>query len=424
MKRPPEGGTTNTKGNSIMHGRKWLVAAPVAAAALLSGCTSGLLPWQTAQRYSPHDTRMVATSATPQPATAPAEVLRSQSPDDNAGLFDFPSLDAIKDSPAVNGVMKLIGRDRNETLARQLYKEAEDLFREKNYDDAAAKYKAAARHYADTDLEEDALFMQGECQFFSDRYPAASDAYGELLKKYENSRHLDKVVARQFAIARYWQQLQQAKPRKSLNPNVLDKTRPTWDTGGNALKAYESVRMFDPTGPLADDSIFATANDHFLNEKFDDADYFYSLLRNDYPKSEHLTQAYLLGLRSKLRKYNGPQYDSAALTEAEELINQMLVQFPEELGKEELNRVQQAKLAVEAQIAQRDFEMGEFYYTTKHYRAASFYYQGIVDTYPNSKFAEMSRERLESVKGLPPEPPQRFKWLVNLFPGTSKRRYK
>jgi len=167
----------------------------------------------------------------------------------------------------------------------------------------------------------------------------------------------------------------------------------------------------------------ATANEHFLNDHFDDADYFYSLLRSEYPKSEHLIQAYLLGLRAKLRKYDGAMYDSTPLSEAEDLIDQMLSQFPSELGKER-ERVIQAGRAVRAQLAQRDYEMAEFYCKTKYYGPASVYFKNVIKDFPETKFAEMARQRLDEIKDLPPEPPQRLKWLANLFPGHSKRVYK
>ena len=126
-----------------------------------------------------------------------------------------------------------------------------------------------------------ALFLLAECQFFTDDYPEANDTYTNLLKKYQNTRHLDKVMNRQFAIARYWQEYDRARPAAFLEPNVTDKSRPWLDTPGNALATYESVRLNDPTGPLADDSVMATANAHFLDDRYMDADYYYGILRSE-----------------------------------------------------------------------------------------------------------------------------------------------
>ena len=84
--------------------------------------------------------------------------------------------------------------------------------REKKYKEAAAKFATAADRWPDTPLEEDALFLEAESEFFSDQYPKAHDTYGGLLKKYTNTRYLDTVAPREFALGRYWEQLQDAKP--------------------------------------------------------------------------------------------------------------------------------------------------------------------------------------------------------------------
>ena len=42
-----------------------------------------------------------------------------------------------------------------------------------------------------------------------------------------------------------------------------DKTRPWFDTWGNAIAAYESIHMHDPRGPLADIAVMAVANMYF-----------------------------------------------------------------------------------------------------------------------------------------------------------------
>ena len=102
-----------------------------------------------------------------------------------------------------------------------------------------------------------------ESEFFSDQYPKAHDTYGGLLKKYTNTRYLDTVAAREFALGRYWEQLQDAKPTVAASPNATDGSRPMFDTFGYAIQAYERVRLNDPTGPLADAAVMAMGNAYF-----------------------------------------------------------------------------------------------------------------------------------------------------------------
>lgn len=308
---------------------------------------------------------------------------------------------------------KLVGMEPNEPVARAAYQEGETFFRQQKYAESAKKFKYAAKRWPDSELEEDALFMQAESYFFGDRYSAACDTYVNLMKKYENSRYLDKVVPRQFAIARYWEQIDRAEHHWVVTPNFTDKTRPWFDTRGNALATYQTVHLNDPTGPLADDSIMAKANSHFLNDEFADADTYYTMLRESYPQSDHQPAAHLLGLRSKMRMYQGPSYDGKPLDDAKELIEQMNTQFPRDLTQEQ-TRLQEAARAVRGQLAQRDFELGEYYAGTRHYRAARYYYQRVIKDFADTRYAELAQQRIELYKDRPDNPKNYFKWFTDL----------
>ena len=206
------------------------------------------------------------------------------------------------------------GYGPDEKIARAAMKEGEALFRDKKYKEAAAKFATAADRWPDSPLEEDALFLKAESEFFSDQYPKAHDTYGGLLKKYANTRHLDTVCAREFALGRYWEQLYDAHPTWPVTPNVTDNSKPLFDTFGYAIQAYERIRQHDPTGPLADASLMALGNAYFRHGHYEEAAYNYDLLRKEYPNSKHQMKAHLLGLQAKMRSLpgHGLRRDAAA----------------------------------------------------------------------------------------------------------------
>jgi len=333
--------------------------------------------------------------------------------DEDAGL----QLSDFYPSNIAATVKELTGNGPNEAVARALYQEGEELFQEGQYKEAAARFKTAAKRAPESPLQEDCLFMLGESRFFCDEYPEANDAYAELLKKYEYTRHLDKVVARQFAIGRYWEQLNAADPAWLLGFQWSDSTRPKFDTWGRAMKAYHSVRMNDPTGPLADDSIMATGNAYFLKGRYEEAAHQYDLIRKEYPKSEHQLNANLLGMTSKLKMYQGPRYDGTPLEDASEIAEQTLLQFRNELGSER-DRVVQTQNRILEERAKREWSVAQYYERKKHYGAARYYYQFILDEYPTTVVAQKASARLNQIKDLPANPPNHFKWLTDLFPST------
>jgi len=295
---------------------------------------------------------------------------------------------------------KLVGRGPNETVARTALAEADTLFRAGKYQEAIPFYKKVVDRWPDSALEEDGLWQLAECLFFTDQYPKAEDCYDELVKKYANTRYLDRIAQRQFIIAQYWIAVDQRQHLPVIIPNLFDRTRPLFDTQGRALKAYDHVRINDPRGPLADDSIMAQANAHFLDSQWLDADYFYSLLRNEYPDSDFLLQAHLLGLQAKLRAYQGPAYEGGILDEAEILAEQVLVQFPDQLGREDADRVETTRAQIAAQQAQRHWKRAEFYAKGKHYSSARIYYALIARDYPKTMLAQQARQKFDSIKDL------------------------
>jgi outer membrane protein assembly factor BamD (BamD/ComL family) len=299
--------------------------------------------------------------------------------------------------------------------------EGETAFHAKDYAKAAEHFKAAASRMPDSPLEEDALFMQAECQFFDDDYPEAQKIYSQLLQKHDNTRYLDTVSKRLFAIGQYWDQLDQQEPSLAITPNIRDDTRPRFDTFGNAIKAFETIRMHDPIGPLADDAVMATANAYFRKGRFAEAARHYDELRKEFSQSEHQAEAHVLGVQSKLRAYQGPAYDGTLVEEAGDIAERALTQLRHELGPEQ-DRLIDVRNQVIEQKAERDWTAAQYYDNKKQYGAAAQYYVAIIEEYPHTQFARQAAARLDEIRGERAEPVNRFEWLTRAFEEREERR--
>ena len=348
------------------------------------------------------------TSPSPSPAPSTRDV---DMEDEDAGF----QLSDLYPSQVYENVKQLTGHGPDENVARQYYTEGQQLYAEKKYHEAASQFASAATRWPDSTLEEDALFWAAESHFFADEYPKANDCYAKLLKKYQYSHYLDTVVKRLFAIGRFWEAVSRADPSWPITPNFFDQRRPLFDTWGNAVRAYDAVRLHDPTGPLADDAVMATANANFLNGRYDDASYHFDLLTKEYPQSEHQVPAHLLSMESKMAMYQGPMYDATVLYDAGEVADRLLTQYRDELGE---NRpvVVKTKNWITEEKAMRDWQVGQYYDKKKCYGAASVYYEDILKDYPQTAVAQRARARLQEIQGLPAEPQDHFKWLETVFP--------
>jgi TolA-binding protein len=306
------------------------------------------------------------------------------------------------------------GYGPDEGIARDLFHEAEELARGKLHKAAGKKFLAAAKRWPDSSLEEDALFLAGENFFAADEYPDAHKAYQKLLKGHDYTHRLDQVTKRLFAMAQYWEQCAARDPSIKSPVNLTDDSRPWTDTVGHALKAYDDIRMYDPTGPLADDSVMATANLYFVRGRYEDAARHYDLLRTEYAKSEHQLKAHLLGIESWQRIYQGGYYDAGPLDKAAEVADQALIQFGPELG-EERPRIVEAKNKIIEEKAARDMIIGKYYDKNERFGAARFYYQSIVEEYPQTVAAQQARQRLTEIQDEPDKPRSRFDWFTKMF---------
>ena len=279
-----------------------------------------------------------------------------------------------------------IGWGADEKLAKEAYDRGQALFRDKKYDEAAAEFYTATWRWPDSTMEEDAMFLMAESYFFADNYGKAQDTLTNLLKAHDNTRYMDTIVARLFAIGTFWEQLDLQTHHWPMTPNMTDKTQPLFDTIGNALACYSLVWTHDPTGPLADAALFRVANAHFRRGEWEDAADHYKLLRNNHPKSKYQKDAHLLEIQARLRIYQGPLYSVVPLKEAQEIADQTLRQFPGQLGPEE-QRVRETVARMVEQRAEREWAMAQYYDNKAEYRAAREYYKVIQEKYPKTTFA-------------------------------------
>lgn len=313
----------------------------------------------------------------------------------------------------------ITGTAPNDHIARALFDEAQLLFEQGEFLDAAERFEQAAKRAADSLLREDAWFYAGESWFFADRYPRANRCYDRVLEGFDYTRYLDTIVRRKFLIARYWESRGFDIPLL-LSLQLGDPTRPRFDTLGHAIKVYRSIRLHDPTGPLADDAVMATGHIYFRKGRFGDAAEEYAIVRKEYPKSEHFLDAHLFGLRATLATYQGPAYDGKPLEEAREITFQTLRLFGSQLGEERERLLELDKQITEA-LAERDLALARFYEKKRRYGAARFYYRSVLEEFPMTQAAETARERLAAIQNFPDRPPNYFAWLERVLPDGRRR---
>lgn len=284
---------------------------------------------------------------------------------------------------------------------------------------AAELFEAAAKKWPESELEQDSLYLAGESYFFADHYWDAETNYEMLLKKYQNSKHIDAVQPRRFAIAQYWLSLHYDDPKAFYELNFTDESTPLNGAFKHAMRVFDRIRLDDPTGKLADDATLALGKAHFAEGKFIKADEYFTDLRKTFPSSEHQFQAHFLGLKSKLEAYQGPDYSADSLAGAEKLVTQIRKQFPVEAQRER-EFLDREEARIRYKKAERDWLMAQRFDRRAEYGAAKFYYAGLLAEYPETPFGDRARQRIREIGGEPDVPEQPLSWVVAMFPDDDK----
>ena len=319
---------------------------------------------------------------------------------------------------------------------------ARELYQEEEFAQAQKAFKAVAKKYKKSEIREDALFMQGEAAFQQEHYSKAHDVYAQLLKEYPSSRHLDTVSERLFKIGRLWldfpevaklDEIKQVnfddpkskrpaevppKPSKTpvYIPNFTNKQRPAFDTQGNGVAALKAIWMNDPTGPLADDSMMLVASHFARTGNYIEADRYFKMLRETFPNSIHLQDAFLLGSHVVLMSYQGPDYDGKTLNDAQMLKESTLRLYPH---IPEADRLRDELVKIEFAKAEREWVQVDLWIRKGNKRAAATVCHQLISRFPKSHQAELAQSKLESlgpeyVSGAvlltPLDPPKKTVW--------------
>jgi outer membrane protein assembly factor BamD (BamD/ComL family) len=122
-----------------------------------------------------------------------------------------------------------------------------------------------------------------------------------------------------------------------------------------------------------------------------EADRFYKILREEYPKSPYLEDAFVLGSHVKLMSYQGAIYDGKALEEAERLKESTLKLFPQTA---ERDRIEDELRKMADAEAERQWKLVEFYRKKgrRHQRSVAVTCHTLITKYPSSRFAPQARK--------------------------------
>ncbi len=347
---------------------------------------------------------------------------------DESGMFGmskFPGISSVKgplERALYNEESPLeMGRKFSPEELRQV-DECRVAFEAGKYEETIKLSKKAAKEFKETTLGEKAQFYLAESYFALGRYAKAQDSYDQLFEDYPSTRYVEPATRRLFFIGKEWLQIAEpvakteimqvsgekviedsseppGKPRDPtlrvpLLPNFHDRSRPVFDTQGNALRSLKSIWMNDPTGPLADDALMLTATYYQRHQNYVEADRYFEILREEYPDSPHLESAFVLGAHVKQMSYQGPYYEGQDLEGARKLKEQSLQLFPVSSHRQQIRKdLDELYL----QEAERLWAKVQYYEKKNKPKAIAIACVKLVAEYPDTGYAKEARRMLREI---------------------------
>ena len=261
----------------------------------------------------------------------------------------------------------------NPRIPDQHFKLALSMMVDQQYESAVQEFKAVLKTDKDGTLLEPCLYSIAQAYLLAGKYMRAFDAYEDFLERLPGTRLSGVILEKEYQAG-----------------VALMESKPT-----SAVEIFEKVIEHNPKGPLAPESQVKLADAYFMAMEYESAEEAYKKLLENYPKSEWAPYAMFRIPLSKLTLETLRERDLGRLWKAREGFEEYLANYP--AG----NFAEEAKKNIhetEEFIARRQYDIAELYLRKKHPQAAMVHFEGVVTHFPNTSWAEKSREQIEFLK--------------------------
>ena len=165
-----------------------------------------------------------------------------------------------------------------------------------------------------------------------------------------------------------------------------------WFSGEEiALRIMDDLAAGGPDQPLAPLALKTKADYLFRRGEYELAELDYARLVRDHPHSRYHQVSLRRTAESALASFAGVPYDGSALIEAQERYRDYRQVYP---GPAEQEGVDVVLQGIAEQQAAKEVATGQYYERTDHLASAVFYYQRVVQHWPNTVAATQARDRL------------------------------
>jgi outer membrane assembly lipoprotein YfiO len=205
-------------------------------------------------------------------------------------------------------------------------------------------------------------------------------SYQKVIDKYPFCERIQEIIEREYKIGEAFM----SGEKRKIMGMALPVENP-------AIEIFSKVVENSNYGPLASKAQYKLGLTFKSLGKLYEAEEAFDKVLSKYPDSEWAEAArfQIASCRASLSK--GPDYDQVATKEAKGKFEEFVMDHPDAvLSQEAEKNINQ----LNERQAESDYKIAVFYEKQKAFDSAKVYYYGIIDNYPNSKWAKKAQEKL------------------------------
>nr|MBN2277996.1 outer membrane protein assembly factor BamD [candidate division Zixibacteria bacterium] len=205
-----------------------------------------------------------------------------------------------------------------------------------------------------------------------------------------------------------------ATPEEQLDLARAEFNKKHWLT---AVEGFQKVIFNFPGSMVVDTAQYLLGMSYFENEDYELAAVEFRRLMSNYPQSDYVDEAQYMEAVSYLR--NSPKHyalDQEDLKKAIQMLRDFIMDNPDSPLAE---NARASILEGEEILARKSYENGMTYFKMYDYRAASIYFQEVIDNYTGTSYAPPALFKLGESQyrnGKYPEALQKFNSFITIYP--------
>jgi len=260
----------------------------------------------------------------------------------------------------------------------------------KDYQRAAFEFDKLAKQYEFSDYASKSQYYVGLCNENMQKYYTAFENYQKAVDNFPHLSNTDEVLARQYAIGLIY--LEKPGPKVLGNDIMAPLDR--------AVEIFKKVVENAPYGKHAEDAQFKLGEALKKSERYEEAVQAFHKIVEDYPNSKYVTKAMYEESHCAYRASLKPAYDAGATDNAIKTFEKFADKNKDlELGQKADSTIRRLK----DNVAQKSFDVAQFYESQGKTQAAIIYYEDVINTYPDSPFTDKAKLKIETLKNPKPK---------------------